>query len=62
MKCAVPEEKKREFNNFSHCRKYLEHYIDHMPIETQRKAEKILTICEKRNMAEQGKFQGERVS
>ena len=43
-----------------HCnvfRKYLEHYIEHMPIETQRKAEKILTICEKRNMSEHGKSQ-----
>ena len=43
------------FSMYCFYRKYLEHYIEHMPIETQRKAEKILTICEKRNMSEHGK-------
>ncbi|XP_052766096.1 nuclear pore complex protein Nup85-like isoform X1 [Mya arenaria] len=34
-------------------RHYLEQFIDNMPIETERKAHKLLNICEKRNMPEQ---------
>lgn len=35
-------------------RQYLEHFMDHMPIESERKANKLLYVCEKRNMGEQG--------
>lgn len=28
--------------------------MDHMPIESERKANKLLHVCEKRNMGEQG--------
>ena len=35
-------------------RKYLEHFVEHMPVETEKKAHKLLYICEERNMQEQG--------
>ncbi|XP_062614852.1 nuclear pore complex protein Nup85-like [Saccostrea cucullata] len=42
-----------------HCaefgRKYLELYMDHIPVDSERKANKILKICEDRNMTEQSK-------
>jgi len=28
--------------------------MEHMPIESEKKAHKLLHVCEKRNMAEQG--------
>ncbi|XP_041364866.1 nuclear pore complex protein Nup85-like [Gigantopelta aegis] len=34
-------------------RKYLEHFIEHMPVETEKKAHKLVHICEERNMQEQ---------
>ncbi|XP_052263142.1 nuclear pore complex protein Nup85-like isoform X2 [Dreissena polymorpha] len=36
-------------------RQYLEHFMENMPIETERKAYKLLNVCEKRNMSEQVK-------
>ncbi|XP_060601817.1 nuclear pore complex protein Nup85-like [Ruditapes philippinarum] len=36
-------------------RQYLEHFIEKIPIETEKKANKMLYICEKRNMPEQVK-------
>lgn len=42
-----------------HCaeygRKYLELYLDHIPLNTEKKANKVLKICEDRNMTEQAK-------
>ncbi|KAL5019403.1 hypothetical protein ScPMuIL_005125 [Solemya velum] len=42
-----------------HCtefgRKYIEHYIEHIPLETEKKALKVLGVCDRRNMAEQAK-------
>lgn len=43
------------FNIF---RQYLEHFIEKLPIDTERKAYKVLSVCEKRNMSEQGKGYG----
>lgn len=43
---------------FDHCpefgRVYLELQIDHVPLDTERKALKVLRICEQRQMSEQG--------
>ena len=42
-----------------HCpefgRQYLEHFMENMPIETERKAQKLLNICQERNMTEQAR-------
>lgn len=42
-----------------HCpefgRHYLENFIENMPIETERKAQKLLNICKERNMTEQAR-------
>lgn len=44
---------------FDHCqgfgRVYLELLIERVPLDTERKALKVLRICEKRQMNEQGK-------
>jgi len=32
--------------------------MEHMPIESEKKAHKLLHVCEKRNMAEQGSGRG----
>lgn len=46
---------------FDHCpefgRVYLELQIERVPLETERKALKVLRICENRQMSEQGKAQ-----
>lgn len=39
-------------------RKYIEHYIEHIPLETEKKALKVLGVCDRRNMAEQGEASG----
>ena len=43
---------------FDHCpefgRVYLEQQIEHVPLDTERKALKVLRICEQRQMSEQG--------
>lgn len=36
-------------------RQYLEHFIEKIPINTEKKAYKVLSICEKRNMSDQVK-------
>uniref|UniRef100_UPI00398F0818 nuclear pore complex protein Nup85-like n=1 Tax=Pristiophorus japonicus TaxID=55135 RepID=UPI00398F0818 len=45
---------------FDHCpqfgRVYLELYIERVPLDTERKALKVLRICEQRQMTEQGNF------
>ncbi|CAH1795134.1 unnamed protein product [Owenia fusiformis] len=45
-------------NYLDHCpeygRQYLGHYMDSLPLDTERKAQKALRICEQRNLQEQG--------
>lgn len=42
---------------FDHCpelgRAYLEQFVDHLPLETEKKAYKVLQLCEHRSMTEQ---------
>lgn len=35
-------------------RAYLEQFVDHLPLETEKKAYKVLQLCEHRSMTEQG--------
>ena len=34
-------------------RYYLEQFVEHLPIETEKKANKVLHLCEKRDMRDQ---------
>lgn len=44
---------------FDHCpefgRSHIEHYIEKMPIDSERKAEKVIHICEKRGLVDQAR-------
>lgn len=37
-------------------RAYLEHFIERLPLETERKAQKVLYLCESRGMTDQGEL------
>ena len=36
-------------------RSYLEHFVDNLPLETEKKAHKVLQLCEHRSMTDQGR-------
>ena len=41
-------------HDFIFCRAYLEHFVEHLPLETEKKAHKVLRLCEHRGMTDQG--------
>ncbi len=38
------------------CRAFLEHYCDYLPLDSERKVEKLLHACDKRQLAKPGKW------
>ena len=42
---------------YRYYRKYLELCLDHIPLDSEKKANKLLKICEDRKMTEQGIIQ-----
>ena len=43
-----------EYSNISCLRAHLEEYIEHLPLETDKKAMKVLRLCEDLGMLPQG--------
>ena len=44
------------FQFMLHFRRYQEHFLENISLETEKKALKVLHICQERNMSDQGEL------